>query len=172
MSKLFNKVESYTELIKAAKQSGMQIKSVRINSHTLSSELAAIFNDERQLVRNQSTEVKVKTQQQKLSEIEHAQMVKEIEHKANLKRIQNESDSQIEKEMHEMKLESLKRKLQLNAIEAEGENDIMKMKNETKLQFLEGVKKLEVDMTKFLTSKDNLEEMENTKQNFLRVRSH
>jgi hypothetical protein len=159
MSNIFNNVESYTELNKAAKQSGMQIKSVCLTSHTLSSELATIFNEERDLTRIQSTELKAKVQKQKITEIEQAQRVKLIEHNANLKRIQIESDAQLEKEMHAMKLESLKRKLQLDGIEAGGTNEIVRKKNDTKLLFLEGVKKLEVDMTEFLTSTNNLEEM-------------
>lgn len=159
MSNIFNNVESYTELNKAAKQSGMQIKSVCLTSHTLSSELATIFNDERDLTRIQSTELKAKVQKQKIIEIEQAQRVKEIEHNANLKRIQIESDAQLEKEMHAIKLESLNRKLQLDGIKAGGTNEIVKKNNDTKLLFYEGVKKLEVDMTEFLTSTNNLEEM-------------
>ena len=152
MNAIFNNVDSYTELSKAAEQSGFQILSVSLMGHSLNNQLESLFNEERALSLELNSELKAKTQRQKLRALEQEDKMKEIEIAAKLKRIQIESNDQLEKEMHSKKIASLKRKADLEAIEAKGSNAIGKMKDESKLTFLEKVKNMDVDMTKFLIS--------------------
>lgn len=156
MNAIFNNVESYPELVKAAKQSGMYIISVCLTSHTLSSELSSLFARERNLSRKLNDEIKSKTLRQKLQSMETDSKVKEIEMNAELKRMQIESDDRLEQDMHEMQIESLKRKSELHAIEVDGSSKVAKMKNATTLLYLEDMKKLGVNMTEFLVSSNSL----------------
>lgn len=156
MNAIFNNMESYPELTKAAKQSGMYIISVCLTSHTLSSELSSLFARERNLSRKLNDEIKSKTLRQKLQSMEKDSKVKEIEINAELKRMQIESDDRLEQDMHEMQIESLKRKSELHAIEVDGSSKVAKMKNATTLLYLEDMKKLGVNMTEFLVSSNSL----------------
>ena len=136
----------------AAEQSGFQILSVSLMGHSLNNQLESLFNEERALSLELNSELKAKTQRQKLRALEQEDKMKEIEIAAKLKRIQIESNDQLEKEMHSKKIASWKRKAELEAIDSKGSNEIGKMKDESKLTFLEKVKNMDVDMTKFLIS--------------------
>ena len=106
MNAIFNNVDSYTELSKAAEQSGFQILSVSLMGHSLNNQLESLFNEERALSLELNSELKAKTQRQKLRALEQEDKMKEIEIAAKLKRIQIESNDQLEKEMHSKKIAS------------------------------------------------------------------
>jgi len=156
MNVIFNNINSYSELTKTAQQNGIQIISVCLTSHTLSKELSALFDCERNLSRELNNKIKSKAQRQKLQSMEKDSKLKEIETNAELMRMQIESDNRLEKEMHELKIESLMRKSELDEIEANGSSKISNMKNESILLFLKEVKKLDVNMTEFLVSNNSV----------------
>merc|ERR1712008_186376 len=130
MNTIFSNLESYSELCKAAKQSGMQIISVCLTNHILSSKLSSLFAREQDISRELNNELKSKAKRQKILSIENDSKIKEIENAAELRRIQIESDDRLEKEMHVMKVESLKRKSGLEANEINVSIKVAKMKNE------------------------------------------
>lgn len=152
MNAIFNNVASYSELLKTAEQCGFQIISVFLTGHSLSSELESLFNKERALSLELTSEIKAKTQRQQLRVLEEDERMKQIEVSAKLKRTQLESDDKLEKEMHSRKLDSLKRRAEVQSIETKTLNELLKMKDGPIVEFLQKVKDMDVDMTKFLTS--------------------
>lgn len=150
---IFNNIDSYFEMSKTAKESGLEIVAISLVDHSLNSELKALFDKERNLSLGLSSEIRAKAHRQELQALEQGERMKEIEDTAKLRRIQMESDTQIEQEMHSQQIDSLLRKAELDSTEAKGKNDIRKMKDGTLLSFLEQLKTTSnVDLTQLLVS--------------------
>lgn len=152
MNALLTSLESYTELRKAAEQSGLQITSVYLTSQDLNDPLKKLFDNERKLAGNLQSEIERNNQRRELRALEQEDMRKGIEDDAELQRMKLESDDKLDQEMHEIKLAALKRRVELEKHEAEASNEKIKMKDATVLLFLDKVKDMGVDMTKFLAS--------------------
>ena len=152
LSDIFGNLDSFPTLKKTAIDSGLEILSIRLTGHSLSDELKYSLSTESVLAEKIQSEIKAKTQRRELKALEQEEERKEIEVKAQLKRMKLEADDQLDKEMHEVKLAALKRRAELEVLEEKTSIERTRMKQDTALQFLEKIKDLDVDMTKFLAS--------------------
>jgi len=152
LSDIFGNLDSFPTLKTTAIDSGLEILSIRLTGHSLSDELKYSLSTESVLAEKIQSEIKAKTQRRELKALEQEEERKEIEVKAQLKRMKLEADDQLDKEMHEVKLAALKRRAELEVLEEKTSIERTRMKDDTALQFLEKIKDLDVDMTKFLAS--------------------
>lgn len=152
LSDIFGNLDSFPTLKKTAIDSGLEILSICLTGHSLSDELKYSLSTESVLAEKIQSEIKAKTQRRELKALEQEEERKEIEVKAQLKRMKLEVDDQLDKEMHEVKLAALKRRAELEVLEEKTSIERTRMKDDTALHFLEKVKDLDVDMTKFLAS--------------------
>jgi len=134
MKAIFNNVEGYPELCKAAKQSGLEILTVYLTGQSLSNELKALFDSERAIESKLQSEIKTKTQRQELRVFEQEDKRKEFEHEEELKRMKLESKLQ-----SEIKAKTQRQELRLfeqedKRKEIEHEEELKRMRLESKLQ--------------------------------------
>jgi len=143
---------TYKEGSKTAKECGFNIIAVRLTDLIIGRELKELITNEKDSANRTQMELQEKNQRREIHKLEMEDKRNSVEEEAELKRMKLASDDQLDRETHEMKLASLERKLVLEMHTAQAENEKAKMKDNDVLAFLENVKKLDVDMTKFLTS--------------------
>ena len=139
---ILNSLSSYTQLESSAKRCGLVLQGIRVTNMVPCAALLKSIQDERDLEEKFKNEIEDQNQKTELKK-------KLIETEAELTKL----DEELEEKMHDIKMESLKRAMAIKLEEIKMTNQISMMRNETFLSFLKELKSLDVDVTKYLSSK-------------------
>lgn len=156
VAKLSN-MSSYPSLTNAASKCGLEIDSIQVITLTLCSALCEQIQKEQVLSANIRSKIAEKEHSCKIRNMELEDQRNRLEEEAALKKKQILINDKLDAESFKFKLAALERRTACEKYEAESTRDAMKVKEESILDFLNKMKHMGVDMTKFMTTYGGME---------------
>lgn len=150
---ILNSLSDYCQLQMSAKRCGMVVQSVRVTNMSPCEALLKSIHENRDTERKFKYEMAEQDQKTALEK-------KEIENEAELKTLKE----QLDKQVHDIKVEAMKRAMAFKLEETKLSNEITRMRDKTAISFLKELKSLDVDITKYLSTKGNTNCVRNTRE--------